>query len=327
MIALAQALKLPFEIKRLQYNRLRLLGPRLLGRSLMSLTRHSRELILSEPPPDLTISTGHRSVAAVRALRLRSGGGMRAIHLGFPRVSPGQFDLVIATPQYPIPDHPNLLRVPYALTRAATEIPEADDKGLTEELPAPHHLLIVGGPTLFWTFDRQALLETLDKMLASAARERGSLIVTTSPRTEASIRQAIASKLMISDVPSLLTGPGQAPAYFTLLEVANAIRVTADSVSMVSDAIWTGKPMGLIFIRKSVLGRFVMGLLDTIRPGRQLYPQDLRFFWRALLEIGIGDEPSLPRISTDEQLQQILERVRPIVEAARVDTQRLIDES
>ena len=325
VIALAQALNLPFEVKRLQYNRLRLLGPRLLGRSLISLTSRSRELILSEPPPDLTISAGHRSVAVVRALRRRSGGRMRAIHVGFPRMSPGRFDLVIATPQYPIPDHPNLLRIPYALTRAATQIAEAYDKKAIEGLPAPHHLLIVGGPTLFWTIDERALLEMLDKMLASAARRRGSLLVTTSPRTEASVREAVASKLMISDVPSLLTGPGQVPAYFTLLEAADAIRVTADSVSMVSDAIWTGKPVGLISIRKSALGRFVIGLSDSIRPGKRLYPQDLRFFWRALLEIGIGEEPSLPRTSTDEQLQQILGRVRPLVDAARVCKQRLID--
>ena len=326
VIALAEALNLPFEIKQLQYNGLRLLGPRLLGRSLKSLTKRSRELILAEPPPDLTISAGHRSVAVVRALRERSGGHMRAIHVGFPRISPGKFDLVIATPQYPIPDHPNLLRLPYALTRAATEAANSGHTTVIGELPAPRYLLIVGGPTLFWSIDKPALFETLDEMLATAARERGSVLVTASPRTPASVLEPIMTKLMVSGVPSLLTGPGQAPAYGSLLEAANTIRVTADSVAMISDAIWTGKPVALVPVRKSALGGTVIGIMDRIRPGQRLYPQDLRFFWRALAKIGISEEPSLPRTSTGEQLRQVLERARPIVDEAKADAQNIDSE-
>ena len=39
VIALAEALGLPFEVKQLEYNRLRSLGPRLLGRSVISLSK------------------------------------------------------------------------------------------------------------------------------------------------------------------------------------------------------------------------------------------------------------------------------------------------
>ncbi len=114
VIALAQALGLPFETKHIEYNGLRFLGPRLLGRSLMSVARASRRQLLDGPPPDLTISAGHRSVPVTQALRARSSGATHSIHVGFPRVSPSRFDLVMATPQYPIADHPNLLSVPYA---------------------------------------------------------------------------------------------------------------------------------------------------------------------------------------------------------------------
>ena len=78
VIALAEALSLPFEIKQLQFNGLRRLGPRLLGASLLSLTAESRRVLLSEQPPDVTISVGHRSVPAVRALHQRSGGRTRS---------------------------------------------------------------------------------------------------------------------------------------------------------------------------------------------------------------------------------------------------------
>jgi hypothetical protein len=314
VMALAEALKLPFEIKHLHYNGLRRLGPRLLGSSLASLTRASRNLILSESPPDLTISAGHRSVPVVRALRQCSGGRTRSIHVGFPRISPGHFDLVIATPQYPIADHPNLLRLPYALTRAATSKAEARDKRLIEQLAAPHHLLIVGGPTLFWTLDDQVLIGTLRVMLQKAAEERGSVLVTTSPRTPPSIRDAIERELAASDTQSLLAVPRIAPGYASLLEAADTIRVTADSVAMTSDAIWTGKPVALVPVRKSALGRIVIGTIGRIRPGQRLYPQDLRFFWPALAEIGVSDRPNLPRTSTKDEMRRVLARVQPILD-------------
>ena len=314
MIALAEALKLPFEIKHLHYNGLRRLGPRLLGSSLASLTKASHNLILSDPPPDLTISAGHRSVPVVRALRQWSGGRTRSIHVGFPRVSPGHFDLVIATPQYPIADHPNLLRLPYALTRAATSKAEPADKRLIEQLPAPHQLLIVGGPTLYWTLDERVLIGTLRDMLQRAAGERGSVLITTSPRTPPSIHKAIERELAAWDTPSLLAVPRIAPRYATLLEAADNIRVTADSVAMTSDAIWTGKPVALVPIRKSTLGRMVIGMVGRIRPGQRLYPQDLRVFWRALAEIGLGEQTALPRTSTNDEMRRVLARVQPILD-------------
>jgi hypothetical protein len=315
IIALAKALGLPFETKQLSYNRLHLLGPRVLGRSLISLNRSSRELIRAEPPPDLTISAGHRSVPAVQSLRRRSGGRTHSIHVGFPRISPARFDLVIATPQYAIPDHPHLLRIPYALTGAATREPDPDDEALLARLPKPRRLLIVGGSTLYWMLDEPALLTALDAMLAKAAKDGGSVLVTTSPRTPPAITQAIEKSLDASRAPALLTAPRKSPRYASLLAAADSIWVTADSVSMVSDAIWTGKPVGLIPIARSALGRLVFGIANRLQPGRHIYPQDLRFFWRALANIGIGEHPSLPRTSTDELLRTILGRAQQVLDA------------
>ena len=304
---------MPFEVKQLEYNRLHGLGPRLLGRSLASLTRDSRRTILEDAPPDLTISTGHRSVPVVRALRHRSGGRTRSIHVGFPRVSPSHFDLVIATPQYPIADHPNLLRIPYALTRAATEHANAEQRSDRTGLPASRRLLIVGGPTLYWNLDDSVLLRTLGQMLDEAAADGGSVLVTTSPRTPAPLALQIASMLETSKVPTLFARPGHQPPYASLLAAADSIRVTADSVSMLSDAIWTGKPAAVVPIAKSPLGDIAFELNDRLRPGSRIYPQDLRFFWRALADIGISDQLALPRTSTNEVMAAVTARISSIL--------------
>lgn len=318
VIALAEALQVPFEIKRLEYGALQLLGPRLLGTSLISLSRRSRDEILSEPPPDLTISAGHRSVALVQSLRRRSGGRTRSIHVGFPRISPGRFDLVIATPQYPIADHPNLLRTPYALTRAAKLDVDAKADASLAALPRPIRLLLVGGRSLYWTVKGRAVLDALGEMLASARTSGGSVLVTSSPRTPASLRRRIGEILKESDVPSLLASPGRPPPYANLLAAADSILVTADSVAMVSDAIWTGKPVALIKVDKTPLGRVAMTIGDLLQPGRPVYPQDLRCFWDALRAIGITEKLSLPRASPSDELERVLSRVRPILRELRL---------
>jgi len=111
ILALAEALGLPFEEKKLEFNQLRRLQPRLLGATFASVKQRFRKQLEGDPP-DLTISTGHRSVPVVRELGRRSAGKMRAVHLGYPRVSPRHFDLVVPTPEYPVPDAPNVMRIP-----------------------------------------------------------------------------------------------------------------------------------------------------------------------------------------------------------------------
>jgi hypothetical protein len=55
-------------------------------------------------------------------------------------------------------------------------------------------------------------------------------------------------------------------------------------------------------------------IADKLRPRGRVYPQDLRFFWRALGEIGVGEQPSVPRSSAREQMREVLRRVRPIID-------------
>jgi hypothetical protein len=270
--------------------------------------------VLVQEPPDLTISGGHRSVPVVQALRRRSGGRTRSIHVGFPRASPGLFDLVIATPQYPIADHPNLLRVPYALTTAAMKRTSPTDTSLGG-LPRPRRLIIVGGPNLYWKINEAALLGALREALADAEASGGSVLVTTSPRTPAALRRKIAQLLGASSAASLLAAPGQEPRYASLLEAADSIRITADSVAMVSDAIWTAKEMALVRISKSWLGGTAMAVMDLLRPGKPIHPQDLRFFWRALRKIGVTERLALPATPTREEMDRVLARVVPILEA------------
>ena len=314
ILALAEALKLPFEEKRLGYNQLRRVPPALLGASFASLDSASRDLVEGEPP-DLTISTGLRSVPAVRELKRRSGERMRSVHLGFPRISPRHFDLVVTTPEYPVPDAPNVMRIPFALTPHRARDVEQADRDLLKAYPEPRRLFLVGGPTLYWELPIDRMTRALRQLLEAAQRKGGSVLAVGSPRTPVELLAAIRGTLETSPVPFLFEPGDGPPAYPALIEAADEIFVTADSVAMAADAVTTGKPVGIVPIGKSGLGRMVMSAMDRLRPGKRLYPRDLRFFWAALQKEGFGGTLDHPRAAhPSDYSAEVAARVRRLLE-------------
>jgi uncharacterized protein len=282
LLALADALGLPYEAKPLEYNDLRRLHPRLLFRTQRSLSPESRAAIAG-PPPDLCLSIGHRSVPVVRALRHRSKKRMKAVHLGNPRVSPRHFDLVITTPQYPVPERDNVLKLPIALGRPLqANAPAKATAQFLEALPAPRRLLLLGGPTRWWMVAPDDVAIAVTLLLRDAAAAGGSLIVLPGPRTPPAVLQAAERALSGVPVPAALAPVEGPPSYIELLAAADSLFVTADSVSMISEALKTRKPVGLVPIRKTWAGEAWMRMWDRLRPGRPLYPRDLRLFWEAL---------------------------------------------
>lgn len=313
ILALAYALGVPFEEKQLRYNALRRVQPALLEATFASLDEASRKLVEGEPP-DLTISTGLRSVPVVRELKRRSGGRMRAVHLGFPRISPRHFDLVVTTPEYPVPDAPNVLRIPFALTPHAAREVEESDRELLRAYPQPRRLLLIGGPTLYWQLSTQRAVSAVNALLEVAQAKGGSIIAVGSPRTPVDVLTAVRQTLESSTVPFLFEPGDGPPAYPALIEAADEIFVTADSVAMVADAVTTGKPVGLIPIEKSALGRIIMAVMDSLRPGKRLYPRDLRFFWTALRNEGFAGTLDDPHASIPPDYPaQVADRVRQLL--------------
>ena len=314
VLALAEALGLPFEQKWLRYNQLRRLQPALLGATLKSVAADTRAQLEGQPP-DLTISTGHRSVPVVRALQKRSGGKMRAVHLGYPRISPEHFDLVVPTPEYPIADAPNVVRIPFALSPLGGRDVDKADRDLLAGYARPRRLLLIGGPTLYWDLPEGNVVDAAQRMLRSAESDAGSVLAVASPRTPGRLASAVASALEQSPVPSFLAPIEGPPSYGALVDAADEIYVTADSVAMVADAVMTRKPVGIIPISKSRLGKSVMAALDRIRPGKRLFPRDLRFFWASLAEHGLGGTIDEPRASHPPDFTaMIAERVRRLLE-------------
>jgi hypothetical protein len=126
--------------------------------------------------------------------------------------------------------------------------------------------------------------------------------------------QAIEEELGRANVPTFMAPREGAPSYRAMIESADELHVTADSVAMVADAVNTGKPVGIVPIAKSALGRVVMTVADRLRPGKRLRPRDLRFFWAALREHGFGGTIGAPRASLPPDFTaDIADRVRRLL--------------
>ena len=185
---------------------------------------------------------------------------------------------------------------------------------MLEAFPAPRRLLILGGPTLYWKLDRSDVLDAITALQVAAARDGGSVLVVGSPRTPDGVLDLVRGALVGGRAPAMLVPVDGPPSYPCLLAAADLLFVTADSVAMVSDAIVTGRPVGLVPIRPTLLGAAYMSLAERLRPGRRVYPRDLRFFWAALERDGLVGTVERPRAGTVPNLAaDVAQRVIRIV--------------
>ena len=134
----------------------------------------------------------------VRELKRRSRGKMRSVHLGFPRISPRHFDLVVPTPEYPVPDAANVFRIPFALTPHAARSVEQSDRSLLAAYPQPRRLLLVGGPTLYWQVPIEGVIAAIRHLQMVAQSDGGSILAVGSPRTPIELLSAVRETLEAS---------------------------------------------------------------------------------------------------------------------------------
>lgn len=309
VLALAQALGWPFETRTIKGNWLRKLPKRLLRDRLISIGADERRW-LKPPWPDVVIAMGHRTVPVVRHIRKLSSGTTKLVHLGNPRLPSRHFDLVITMPQYGRQDGANLLRLPIAMGGAQRdEQPVAAEQTFLKNLPRPHRLMILGGRAKLWRLSQRDMLETARTLIDRCERDGGTLVIIGSPRTPPGLLAGL-DGIVESTRHQLVHG--QSPRYRTLLNDADELFVTADSVSMVSDAILTRKPVGMIPITPKLQGRVRYALADAGLTGAP--PHDLRNFWRILSEnglVGTVDQPCAAQI--DDPVHVAAAAVRQIL--------------
>ena len=301
LLALAEAIGHPFDTKSITYNSLRLLP--FLRRNLTIVTEESRAL-LRPPWPDLVIGAGYGSLPVARYIRGQSGGRAKLVHIGNSRSEIEDFDLHITTPQYSRGPAQNLLELPFPIGNPAQLTrPTFEERRWLRDYPRPRRMVALGGPARNWRLDEAALIDALRAI--ADKKPAGSLIVAVSPRTPAKTASRVAA---------LMSAPGQTmvanfPRFGTLLAECDEIFVTADSVSMISEAILSGNPVGLIPIQRSFRGALSRWLWE--QPLNKSPLPNFANFWKMLRRQRLVGTVELPVAS------QVCDTVERAADAVR----------
>jgi uncharacterized protein len=242
--ALAEALGWPAEIKRFYYRPWELLSNRLSGVTLAGIDRATSSP-LQAPWPDLVITAGRRNEPVARWIK-RHAPHTRLVHIGRPWSPLPVFDLVVTTPQYFLPDTANVLhnRLPlHGLTQSRLDAAAAVWRPRLAHLPRPWIAVMAGGDSgpFVFTADKAQRLAALASELAASGG--GALLLTSSARTSPASLAALEAGI---SVPACIHrwGSGQTDnPYLGYLALADRLVVTGESMSMLAEARYTGKPL------------------------------------------------------------------------------------
>jgi len=311
--ALAEELRLPFESRKLLYNWRFWLGGRFMGASATSVVEDVRRRTLVPPWPDLIILVGKRPVPVARWVKEQSGGRTLLVLIGHPRVDPALFDLIYATRQYLTPEVPPIRLLPVTMSRyREPPKPTDEEQSWLDALPRPHWLLMLGGATRHWKMRPAHMASVASKLAYRLQREGGSLIAARSARTSDEVLDAIEAQLENEGCEWRVVRH-DFPCFPVLLNDADTLFPTADSISMISESVITGKPVGIVPVEMNWRGRLQLGSDRTMQHNPR---RDLRRFWNHLIEnklAGTMDEPLSsktrnPVVAAAAEVRELLER-------------------
>lgn len=305
---LVAALGWPCEFKTPLFTMRDVILHRITGR----IPRRSAQAHLFKPPwPDLVITIGGRSAAAARWIKLRSNGRTKLICLGRPWAPLHWFDLVVTTPQYRLPNLPNVLQntLPLNGLPEPTDAPSADQwVSAIEKLPSPRIAVMVGGSNGNFRFDRSVAVDMASRVDALARESGGSLMITTSPRSDPEAGKALLESVRAPHIGFLWRPEtkGQNP-YAEFLHAADHIVVTGDSASMIGEACATRAKVSLYELPETLPTR-LLNALGRLGSGNDAH-HDL-YRPRPWIDRLIGMGCWVPRRAMNRLHQQLLSRGR-----------------
>lgn len=271
VLALAEALGWPFVSKRLYYRSTELWTNRLLGPNCLGIIGH-RSSPLEPPWPDLVISAGRRNEPIARWIQqqaMQQQHPVRLVHLGRPWARLTCFDLIVTTPQYQLPALPNVLinRLPlHRVTSARLAMAGTEWQERFTSLAKPWIGVLIGGHSGPYRFDTYLAAKLAKQLNALATEQQGSLLLTTSARTPIAAIEALRQQIQVPAFFHQWRPDDQDNPYYAVLGLADLLVVTAESVSMLTEACMTDKPVLLFDLGESVRTRSFRPIDPADRP-------------------------------------------------------------
>ncbi len=199
------------------------------------------------PWPDLIIACGRQSVLPALHIKRISRENTISIYLQDPKISPKNFDIVLC-PKHDKLQGPNVIRMigaPHRVTKKQLEENHKKFEPVFSKYPGPRYSILIGGSNKVYTLSENTAVKIATKLKALQKKDAASLLITFSRRTSPEVISSF--YYVFKNIPNVYIWnfKGENP-YFALLSWGDAILLTCDSVSMISEVCSTAKPVHLI---------------------------------------------------------------------------------
>ncbi len=210
--------------------------------------RYARNSQDKDPPLLIISGTGEETTAEIADLKGLFHDRLLNVYLAsilpdelHPRLK--EYDL-IASPQLVGANIVSLVGVPHKLTREILANARKQHEDYFKPLAKPIIGLLLGGNTRYCNgFDETYATGLAQRVFAIAKPLQGSLVISNSRRTPGNAQTALLDNLTGLDCHFFDWRQTEQSQYHALLAHADCFIVTGDSLSMCSEAAFTGKPV------------------------------------------------------------------------------------
>ena len=192
------------------------------------------------------ISCGRKSVISSIALKKRFGKEIFNIHIQNPNVSLKHFDIVIS------PEHDNLKGDNVITNKGAIhylskkEISQNLKYLKLEKEKKQIVAFIIGGPNKYFSYSEDQVHYIFNKVKTLFTPDKFKIIIIPSYRTPENVIKKAFNTFSFNH---LVVKEVDKKAYLSGLALADFIVVTGDSISMISEAAVTGKPIYIAMMK------------------------------------------------------------------------------
>jgi uncharacterized protein len=279
-------------------------------------------------------------------IKAQSRDQTKIVIVGRPRRWLRRFDLIVAPAHHQLPPLPNVIRVGLPLIRMDARALDAARVAWSNRFAGirrPLFALFVGGPAKPYVLDRSVVRQLVAETMRCVGEARGSLWVSTSPRTPADVNDML-GEILPPDAHLFRWRPSDPDnPYLGLLAWADRFIVTGDSVSMLVEVTRLGKPLAIYPLpaqydvaerarralarvayagsRMPILPRLIRGLH---RLGAVQFARDVELVHALIFERGravrLGDPFLDPAIEIDVEVDCVVDRIENLVLVDRRDS-------
>ncbi|MFZ2587904.1 MAG: mitochondrial fission ELM1 family protein [Alphaproteobacteria bacterium] len=224
-----------------------------------------------EDYPQVVVAAGARC-SRVAAWMKRQKPGLFVVQIMRPAKAYGAYDVVVMEQHDSPPKRANVCVTVGAVNHVTKAKLEKEGQRWEARLKAcgkPRLAVMVGGGSKHGVFGRAEAARLAEELLAVARENGAGLMVSTSRRTGAEatavLEKALTSQTKVAvhvwkpDNPQARDNP-----YLGYLALADAVVVTGDSISMVSEAATAGKPV-YVWVGDGVLPRKFKAFLEAMQ--------------------------------------------------------------